>query len=190
MKRDVIVGSTFAAVLALLGAGSAILKHNTVQAAGVMAPRFEGDPIWPKPRPNHWLLGQTIRAAVDAADHIWIIHRAGSLEPGEQHLTSKQAQCCAAAPPVLEFDQAGNLLHHWGGPGQGYDWPDSNHGITIDYKGNVWIGGRGPRTPAAGGGGPGSPQKPPPAGTQRPRQTPGRPHTGLKGKRAGHLPLH
>jgi DNA-binding beta-propeller fold protein YncE len=43
----------------------------------------------------------------------------------------------------LEFDQAGNLLHHWGGPGKGYDWPDSNHGITIDYKGNVWIGGNG-----------------------------------------------
>ena len=47
------------------------------------------------------------------------------------------------APPVLEFDQAGNLIGHWGGPGQGYDWPDSNHGITVDYKGNVWIGGNG-----------------------------------------------
>jgi len=59
------------------------------------------------------------------------------------------AQCCAAAPPVLEFDQQGNLIGHWGGPGNGYDWPDSNHGITIDYKGNVWIGGngRGPLPP-------------------------------------------
>ena len=53
------------------------------------------------------------------------------------------AQCCAPAPPVLEFDQAGNLIGHWGGPGDGYDWPDSNHGITVDYKGNVWIGGNG-----------------------------------------------
>jgi DNA-binding beta-propeller fold protein YncE len=44
---------------------------------------------------------------------------------------------------VLEFDQAGNLLRHWGGPGEGYEWPDSNHGIFIDYKGNVWIGGNG-----------------------------------------------
>jgi DNA-binding beta-propeller fold protein YncE len=62
--------------------------------------------------------------------------------------------CCAPAPPVLEFDQDGNLLRHWGGPGNGYDWPDSNHGITIDYKGNVWIGGNGrgrAARPAAGG---------------------------------------
>jgi DNA-binding beta-propeller fold protein YncE len=44
---------------------------------------------------------------------------------------------------VLEFDEEGNLIGHWGGPGQGYDWPDSNHGITVDYKGNVWIGGNG-----------------------------------------------
>src|SRR2546428_13200869 len=53
------------------------------------------------------------------------------------------ASCCLPAPPVLEFDQAGNLIGHFGGPGQGYDWPDSNHGITVDYKGNVWIGGNG-----------------------------------------------
>jgi len=95
--------------------------------------------------PNHWLMGQTIGVSVDAQDNVWIIHRAGSLEPGELHATTnpQTALCCAPAPPVLEFDQAGNLLHHWGGPGNGYDWPDSNHGITIDYKGNVWIGGNG-----------------------------------------------
>ena len=51
------------------------------------------------------------------------------------------ASCCVKAPPVLEFDPAGNLVGHWGGPGEGYDWPESNHGITIDHKGNVWIGG-------------------------------------------------
>src|ERR671937_750328 len=51
--------------------------------------------------------------------------------------------CCAPAPPILEFDQDGSLVGHWGGPGSGYDWPESNHGITVDYKGNVWIGGNG-----------------------------------------------
>src|SRR4029078_9811324 len=49
------------------------------------------------------------------------------------------------------FDAAGNLIGHWGGPGQGYDWPDSNHGITVDYKGNVWIGGNRRSGPAAAG---------------------------------------
>ena len=120
-------------------------KKGKVEAAAVQAPMFEVDPLWPKPLPNHWLMGQTIGVSVDAQDNVWIIHRAGSLEAGELHATTNPptALCCAPAPPVLEFDQAGNLLHHWGGPGKGYDWPDSNHGITIDYKGNVWIGGNG-----------------------------------------------
>ena len=29
----------------------------------------------------------------------------------------------------------------WGGPGEGYDWPASEHGIHIDHEGHVWIGG-------------------------------------------------
>ena len=49
--------------------------------------------------------------------------------------------CCVPAPPVLEYDPQGNVVRHWGGPGEGYEWPNSNHGVTIDYKGNVWIGG-------------------------------------------------
>jgi DNA-binding beta-propeller fold protein YncE len=47
------------------------------------------------------------------------------------------------APPVLVYDQAGNLVKSWGGPGQGYDWPDSNHGITVDHEGGVWLAGNG-----------------------------------------------
>lgn len=108
-----------------------------------MAPRFEVDLTWPKPLPNHWILASAIGVSVDAQDHVWIIHRPGALEPGELHATTNPpiAHCCVAAPRVLEFDQSGNLLRHWGGPGAGYDWPDGEHGITVDYKGNVWIGG-------------------------------------------------
>jgi DNA-binding beta-propeller fold protein YncE len=122
-------------------------------AADPVAPRFETDLMWPKPLPNHWVLGQAIGVAVDAEDHIWIVHRPDSLEAQEAHATTKPptAKCCAPAPPVLEFDQAGNLLRHWGGPGEGYDWPKSNHGITIDYQGNVWIGGNS-REPTPGPG--------------------------------------
>jgi hypothetical protein len=110
----------------------------------VQAPRFEVDPLWPKPLPNHWILGSTIGVWVDTDDHVWVIHRStATLGNNEKTLETKQGECCAGAPPVLEFDQEGNLLRHWGGPGQGYEWPDSNHGIFIDYKGNVWVGGNG-----------------------------------------------
>ncbi len=155
MRRNFYLGAGLLALIAALGIGSAVLgRKAVVEAAGAQAPRFEVDPLWPKPLPNHWLLGQTIGVSVDAQDHIWIIHRAGSLEPGEVHATTSPAtaQCCAPAPPVLEFDEQGNLIGHWGGPGAGYDWPDSNHGITVDYKGNVWIGGNGRGAPAGGAG--------------------------------------
>ena len=136
------------------GASWLLSRPIPVNAAAVMAPRFEVDPLWPRPLPNHWLMGQTIGVSVDAADNVWIIHRAGSLEPGEIHATTtpRTAQCCAPAPPVLEFDKAGNLINSWGGKGEGYDWPDSNHGITVDYKGNVWIGGNGRGKPPGTGG--------------------------------------
>ena len=152
MKRNLYIGAAFLAVLAGLGITSTVLDKKAVEAAAVMAPSFEVDPLWPKPLPNHWILGQTIGVSVDAQDHVWIIHRAGSLEDGEKHATTNPptAQCCAPAPPILSFDQEGKLVTSFGGPGQGYDWPESNHGVTIDYKGNVWIGGNGVGTPPGG----------------------------------------
>ena len=144
--RNLFVGAGFVALLALLAGGQAILERTAAaqSKAGVQAPRFEVDPLWPKPLPNHWILGSTIGVWADADDHIWVIHRSSAtLNDNEKALELKNSDCCAGAPPVLEFDQAGNLLRHWGGPGAGYEWPDSNHGIFIDYKGNVWIGGNG-----------------------------------------------
>jgi hypothetical protein len=114
-------------------------KANTVKA-----PVFEVDPLWPKPLPNHWLLGMAIGVWVDEKDHVWIIHRgAATLNDNELALTKNVGECCSSAPPVLEFDPSGRLVQAWGGPGPGYEWPDSNHGIHIDHKGNVWIGGNG-----------------------------------------------
>jgi DNA-binding beta-propeller fold protein YncE len=137
------LGSIAAGILLVLAAS--LIERRAAVAASVEAPRFEVDPLWPKPLPNHWVIGAVIGVSVDANDHIWIIHRQGSLEAKEQYLTSNPpaAECCAPAPPVLEFNEAGDLIGHWGGPGQGYDWPASNHGIDVDYKGNVWIGGNG-----------------------------------------------
>src|SRR6266702_1075034 len=117
MRHNLAIGMLLFALLASLAMGAHLLeKQARVSAAGNVAPRFEVDPLWPKPLPNHWILGQTIGVSVDAQDHVWIIHRAGSLEAGEVHATTNPpvAQCCAPAPPVLEFDAEGNLIGHWG----------------------------------------------------------------------------
>jgi DNA-binding beta-propeller fold protein YncE len=109
------------------------------------APIFEVDPYWPKPLPNHWVLGSTIGLSVDAQDHVWVIHRPSTVEDNFKaaDFNPPIGVCCKVAPPVLEFDAAGNLVSSWGGPGQGYEWPENNHGITVDHKGNVWLGGNG-----------------------------------------------
>jgi len=136
-----------AAILALAVLSSAYVYERDVVAQQVEAPSFEVDPFWPKPLPNHWLLGSVIGVDVDERDHVWIIHRSSAtLDRNERGLEQQPptGECCAGAPPVLEFDPEGNLVGSWGGPGPGYEWPSSNHGIRIDYKGNVWIGGNGP----------------------------------------------
>jgi len=135
------------ALVVLTAAGVLVARELAGQSRNsVQAPYFEVDPMWPKPLPNHWVLGSTIGVSVDERDHVWIIHRGsatlGNNEKGLE-LNPPTGECCAGAPPVLEFDPEGNLVGHWGGPGEGYEWPASNHGITIDYKGNVWIGGNG-----------------------------------------------
>ena len=130
------------------------------------APYFEVDPFWPKPLPNHWVTGSTIGLSVDDQDNVWTIHRPNTVDanfkaadikaseakddevqPGAEGAaapaTDMIGACCKVAPPVLVYDHAGNLVRSWGGPGPGYDWPDSNHGITVDAKGNVWLAGNG-----------------------------------------------
>src|SRR3954470_7151709 len=118
------VGTLLGVILLALAISSFVLERRArVEAAGTQAPRFEVDPMWPKPLPNHWIMGAVIGVSVDASDHIWIIHRQGSLEQKETYAISnpKEAECCAPAPPVLEFNEAGDLIGHWGGPGEGYD---------------------------------------------------------------------
>jgi DNA-binding beta-propeller fold protein YncE len=133
--------------IAALGVGQAILQYKAeAQGSSVQGPMFEVDPLWPKPLPNNWLLGWTIGTWVDEQDNVWIIHRgAGGLHNNERgaELNPPIAECCRTAPPIIVFDPDGNFVRSWGGPGQGYEWPQSNHGVHVDYKGNVWIGGNG-----------------------------------------------
>ena len=142
-KKPLLVGSCFVAALLALGVLERALEQRAAAQTQVMAPRFEVDPLWPKPLPNHWVVGQAIGVTVDDQDHVWIVHRDNLLGANEAAASQDPptASCCVKAPPVLEFDPAGNVVGSWGGPHDGYDWPNSNHGITVDYKGNVWIGG-------------------------------------------------
>src|ERR1700693_6382002 len=111
--------------LALAAAAAALVAIGCAQS-----PMREGgyavDAAWPKPLPNNWTLGQVAGIAVDARDHVWLIHR----------------------PKTLIDEENGaalNLLRAWGGPGQGYEWFENEHGIYIDPLGNVWVGGNDPK---------------------------------------------
>jgi len=144
-RRTLLVTGVLGAVILTLAVGQSRLVASLAQPA-VQAPVFEVDPFWPKPLPNGWVLGSTIGVGVDARDHVYIIHRGGAtLNARTEAGYALVGPCCTAAPPVLEFDPEGNLVNAWGGPGQGYTWPGSNHGISIDPMGNVWIGGNGSR---------------------------------------------
>ena len=149
-NRKVFVGAAFVVALVALGAAQAMLDNASAQTKQV--PRFEVDPYWPKPLPNNWVHGMTIGIGISADDHVWVIHRgndAGNLDRTELAMPNpngpRVGECCNPAPPVLEFDAAGNLVGSWGGQPKdnSYDWPESNHGIVVDHKGFVWIGGNG-----------------------------------------------
>lgn len=127
-----ILGVGLAAIVLALGEGS---SANVVSAQRTATPEevpeFEVVPGWAK-IPNGWVLGQVASAAADEHDHIWILHRPRVVRAGQK-----------TGPPVMEFDADGNYVQGWGGDGPGYDWPSSEHGIYVDPKGFVWIGGQG-----------------------------------------------
>ena len=130
----------------LLAAGCAQVAQRVEGApAASGGPRYAVDATWPQPLPNQWILGQVAGIATAADDTIWVIHRPGSLTEDERGAatTPKRSKCCTSAPPVLQFDRQGKLLRSWGGKGAGYDWPGNEHGIYVDPKGDVWIGGNG-----------------------------------------------
>jgi hypothetical protein len=147
--RNIISGAATLALLAGagLGARQPLFENDPggqARGAAAQRPAYQADPFWPKPLPNHWILGSITGISIDAKENVWIVHRGlDSLtvrtEAGLALTPPGSEVCCAPAPQVLQFDPAGNLVSHWGGPGQGYDWPVSPGGIKVDGKGNVWI---------------------------------------------------
>ena len=125
--RSLVVPAILLVVLAALALGQrAVERAAAAQNRGAReAPRFEVDPRWPD-IPDTVTMGEVTSVAVDRNDHVWILHRPET------------------APAVLEFDGSGRYLGGWGGPSDAYEWPAVAHGISVDYKNNVWIGGRSP----------------------------------------------
>ena len=130
-------------LLVAVAAGVVFYQSASMNLSGAQArqtnrrdiPTFEVDPSWPT-IPNGWVFGWVSSASVDNQDHVWVLQRPGTLRPEEK---------AKAAPPLLEFDAAGKFIQGWGGAGAGYEWPETEHGIYLDPKGFVWIGGSGDR---------------------------------------------
>jgi len=134
-------GETIMGKITAASLGIAVLAFASIagcadtprSGAGREVPRFEVDSSWPK-LPAKWVWGQVSSVSVDERDHAWILQRPSTIRTDQKG---------RAAPPVMEFDAQGNFVQGWGGPGEGYDWPEIEHGIYVDPKGSVWIGGNG-----------------------------------------------
>jgi hypothetical protein len=119
----------------------AVLLASVAAVAGLFAqpaaaqtrslPTFEVDKAWPK-LPAGKKVGDASSFSADAQDNLYMIHRPRTLKGDDMKNAMK---------PVVVFNQAGDVVREWGGEGQGYEWPQREHGIHIDYKGNVWLGG-------------------------------------------------
>jgi DNA-binding beta-propeller fold protein YncE len=136
--RTLSIAATGIAVMAMAATVSNPRAQAQATATAKRFPVFEVDATWPK-LPNGWVVGHVASVAVDRRDHVWMLHRPNTIPENQRS---------HAAPPVLEFDAAGKFVNAWGGPGPGYDWPDSEHGIAVDYKDHVWIGGSAPIAPS------------------------------------------
>ena len=120
------------ASVVVVSPGTSVTTNAQSGQAAREIPQFQVDPAWPKALPNNWVFGLVSGINVDSQNHIWVIHRPRTIRPEHKG---------RAAPAVVEFDQAGNFIQAWGAPGQGYEWPNTEHGISVDPRGFVWIAG-------------------------------------------------
>ena len=127
--RKLLGGAALAATLIAAGCAGQQSADTSARAVGV--PVFEVDPSWPK-LPAKWKLGDASSIAIDAQDNVWVLSRPRTLKPED---------AASAAPAVLVFDPAGNFIRAWTPAGSGFEWPQREHGIHIDHKGFVWVGG-------------------------------------------------
>ncbi len=131
----------------ILAVAAASLAALPAAAAEPNTPQYKVEPFWPKPLPHTWAMGVLAGVIADKADNIWIIQRPKTVEGylAGGAANPPTAACCMPAPPVIAFNQDGDVVKSWGGKGEGYEWPSSEHGIAVDPKGNIWIGGNATR---------------------------------------------
>jgi DNA-binding beta-propeller fold protein YncE len=133
MTKKCLAGLALTACLLAAGLSLRIcIPEAAAQNSAAKVPVFEVDKTWPQ-LPNNWTLGNVSKVAVDRHDNVWLIHRPRTVAADK-----------APAPPVVELDPNGKLLQAWGGEASGYDWPDAEHNVFVDYKDNVWISGSSP----------------------------------------------
>ena len=122
MKTNILRLATAAVCFVIMAALSIMAQ---AQKPG---PRYEADPNWPKPLPNRWVLGGLGGVCVDAQDHVFILNR--------QDVVEGDLNGGKLAPPIIEFDPAGNVVNSWG---------DSTlldprlHSCRADKDNNIWI---------------------------------------------------
>ena len=135
------------------------VSRQAADPAGGQIPTFEYDATWPKPLPNYWTMGNVGALSIDANDHVWVAQRpATTTGLFERYGLTGEAECCFPAPPVIELDQAGNVVQAWGaiherdgellgdqvwGPFPDVEWPTNEHGIFVDDQ-HVWVGSSSP----------------------------------------------
>ena len=124
MRTNFATAMPLSAVLAI--AAGLFCAPNTHAQKGI--PRYAVDPSWPKPLPEKWVLGGLGGVCVDAQDHVFLLNRQDIL-PGELDAASM-------APPVIEIDPAGNVVHSWGDL---RDLDPRLHSCHFDKDNKMWI---------------------------------------------------
>jgi DNA-binding beta-propeller fold protein YncE len=144
-------GGTFMTLRSASGfvAVAAVCTLSSIQARQAQrasdVPIFQVDASWPKFDGN-WIFGSIGGVFVDPTnDHVWVLNRPRTVQPDENYAAQNPpiADCCVPPPYVMEFTEDGRLVKEWGGPGAGYEWPQNEHGLSIDAKGNFWIASNG-----------------------------------------------
>ncbi|MGE0449930.1 MAG: hypothetical protein AB7Q29_10155 [Vicinamibacterales bacterium] len=125
-------GMALAALTLGACAGLQVFGQSAAAQAAAKYPTFEVDTTWPK-LPNDWVFGNVSKVVVDRHENVWIIHRPRTVPAGKK-----------AAPAIVELDANGKFLQAWGGPADGYDWPDAEHNVFVDHNDNVYVSGTSP----------------------------------------------